>query len=87
MNEQIEEIKKQATIRVPATRTDPHTFMQVPLFNGSIPVFKDEFSLDKFAELIVKACINAGEDAFRNDHSVVPVFPSLKIKEHFGIEK
>ena len=56
MNERIKELEKQAIVRVPATCTDPLTFRQVPLFNGSIQVFKDEFSLEKFAELLVKEC-------------------------------
>ena len=40
----------------------------------------------KFAELIVRECVRVGSVAFCSDHSVVPVFPSEKIKEHFGVE-
>ena len=41
----------------------------------------------KFAELIVRECVRVGDRAFCSDHSVVPVFPAEKIKQHFGVEE
>lgn len=40
----------------------------------------------KFAELIVKECVNFGMVVFLNDHKTVPVFPAKQIKQHFGVK-
>ena len=40
----------------------------------------------KFAELIVKECVTVGQDAFLHG-STVPVFPTIQIKRHFGVEE
>ena len=47
----------------------------------------DEVELEKFAELIVLECIEVGHNAFLNDNSTVPIFPSNQIKQHFGVEE
>lgn len=41
----------------------------------------------KFAELIVRECVDIGRETFINDHSVVPIFPAKQIKQHFGVEE
>jgi hypothetical protein len=50
----------------------------------------NEFDLQfesKFAELIVRECVQVGNQAWLKDNSTVPAFPSNQIKEHFGVEK
>lgn len=54
-------------------------------------VYSDEmktmrFDREKFAELIVKECVEVGAQAFFKDNRIVPVFPANQIKEHFGVE-
>jgi hypothetical protein len=42
-------------------------------------------NVELLAELIVKECVNVGQDAFLHG-STVPVFPTIQIKRHFGVE-
>jgi hypothetical protein len=43
--------------------------------------------VEKFAELLVKECIEVGNRAWLNDNSTFPTFPSEQIKKHFGVEE
>ena len=43
------------------------------------------FDKQKFAELIIQECIRIGSISFQNDNSIVPVFPSKQIKDHFEV--
>jgi hypothetical protein len=43
--------------------------------------------VEKFAELLVKECIEVGNRAWLNDNSTFPTFPSEQIKEHFGVKE
>jgi hypothetical protein len=42
-------------------------------------------NVELLAELIVKECVTVGQDAFLHG-STVPVFPTIQIKRHFGVE-
>ncbi len=42
--------------------------------------------LEKFAELLIRECIDIGNRAFLNDNNTVPVFPGKQIRQHFGVE-
>lgn len=44
------------------------------------------FDKEKFAELIVRECVEVGAQAFLKDNRIVPVFPASQIKQHFGVE-
>lgn len=45
------------------------------------------FDRRKFAELIVRKCVQVGTQAWLDNNSVTPTFPSEQIKKHFGIEE
>jgi len=68
MNERIKELYKQA--QVPHTAIDP---------SNNMPYETTHFSADKFAELIVRECIDT---AFHRGH------PDLEfLLKHFGVEE
>jgi len=47
---------------------------------------RGESELQKFAELIVRQCVEVGNQAWLSDNSTVPTFPGKQIKEYFGVE-
>jgi hypothetical protein len=71
MNEKIKELIKQATV-----------FEYDELFN----LERDRFDKEKFAELIVKECIEVVEKQ-KVKMSYGPTFVIQDIKEHFGVEE
>jgi hypothetical protein len=77
MNERIRELAEQAN------ELDYETFDEYN--HKTVKHYK--FNKEKFAELIVRECVSVGIRAFCSDHSVVPVFPAEKIKQHFGVEE
>ena len=66
MNERIKQLAEQAGLRFTQLMSNP----MVPIVDGK------ETDLEKFAELIVKECID-----------IVPWMYEAKIKEHFGVEE
>ena len=93
MNQRIEELKKQAMIRV-----------NTPTVNSDGKVICDNWeegiSLSKFAELIVKECVRIGQETSKEifkmskkegdifeyeSHGAEQVVDN--IKEHFGVEE
>lgn len=83
MNERIEELKKQAMIRV-----------NNPIVNSDGKVVCDDWeegiSLSKFAELIVRECAEICDQQSRSswnyDRKVQAKLDRDLIKEHFGVE-
>jgi hypothetical protein len=57
-----------------------------PDYNG-LGLELHSLRVEKFAELLVKECIEVGNRAWLNDNSTFPTFPSEQIKEHFGVEE
>ena len=82
MNEQIDKLAEQATTKI-SFRIDPNTYKHIDDPTG--PHVRKEFSKEKFAELIIQECIRIGSISFQNDNSIVPVFPSKQIKDHFEV--
>lgn len=76
MNERIKELAEQAGGRTKSWCAC-HDYPYFQLLDEDI---------SKFAELIVLECIEVGHNAFLNDNSTVPIFPSNQIKQHFGVE-
>ena len=76
MNERIKELAEQAN------ELDYETFDEYN--HKTVQHYK--FNKEKFAELIVKECVTVGQDAFLHG-STVPVFPTIQIKRHFGVEE
>ena len=76
MNERIEQLALQAN------ELDYETFDEYN--HKTVQHYK--FNKEKFAELIVKECVTVGQDAFLHG-STVPVFPTIQIKRHFGVEE
>lgn len=66
-------------IRELATQVDPELAKDT--------IYCTSKDLEKFVELIVQECIEVGHNAFLNDNSTVPIFPSNQIKQHFGVEE
>lgn len=69
MNERIKELTKLANENI-SYRIDPHTFKEIDDPNG--PYTRVEFNKEKFAELIIKECINraAGCSIFVDSNKV-----------------
>jgi hypothetical protein len=80
MNERILELYKQA--HVPNIAIDPSNNMHYQTTS---------FSAEKFAELIVKECVNVVEGgSFLHDQAPTAIFAkecSAAIKRHFGVEE
>ena len=83
MNERIQELAKEATTKI-RFRLDPNTYKHIDDLNSDLE--RVEFDKEKFAELIVRECLDIGYKAYLNDNSTFPVFPREQIKKHFGIE-
>jgi hypothetical protein len=75
MNERIQELAEQTGI------FKPNEFHQ----------HIDALQLEKFAELIVKECIEIvekNESEMHYDNGMYPVYPTVcEIREHFGVEE
>ena len=54
--------------------------------NGSTFHIPGNF-IEQFADLLVQECVRIGQKEFVNDSSKYPVFPSVAIKKHFGVEQ
>ncbi len=80
MNQRIEELKKQAMIRV-----------NTPTVNSDGKVICDNWeegiSLSKFAELVVRECIEVCKSRVGNsDYNTGRMHCASDLKEHFGVE-
>lgn len=81
MNQRIEELKKQAMIRV-----------NTPTVNSDGKVICDNWeegiSLSKFAELVVRECIEVCKSRVGNsDYNTGRMHCASDLKEHFGVEE
>jgi hypothetical protein len=95
MNQRIKELVEQAYEMKPYMVADPETFeiVQKIGYDGQ-PMFHRDFNREKFAELIVKECIEQAEleeDRFTGLDAMdlayaMQNFQNL-LKQHFGIDK
>ena len=82
MNERLKQLAKQASIMVDTT-----------LGQTTMPEYKAQVDLNKFAELIVRECAQAFEAEVDTWKQMDPYQGSIKrqgakaIKEHFGVEE
>ena len=78
MNERIRELAEQAGLLYPQFGPGVDTRHQR----------KKRENIEKFAELIVKECVQVGgpEDSYRDDWFNAKVDSVNKIKKHFGVE-
>ena len=79
MNEQIKELAEQAK------KYALDAMIKITDKEQALKVYSESYDT-KFAELIVKECVTVGQDAFLHG-STVPVFPTIQIKRHFGVEE
>ena len=80
MNERIKELAEQAGLRFTQLMSNP----MVPVVDGK------ETDLEKFAELIVRECIeqaSIGNGHGNNQWDRALTFAAKNIKEHFGVEE
>ena len=81
MNERIQELVEQANEKI-NYRVDPNTFSEIDDPNG--PHIRTQFNKEKFAELIVKECMQVSMKAVGMDAEYEAWY---LIKQHFGIEE
>ena len=74
MNERIRELAKKAGINLTPAQ-----------FSGVLEDEVDEFTLEDFAELIVRECMKAADEGMAQVTMKVE-WPSYHIKKHFGVE-
>jgi len=75
MNERIKELAKDAGIKLTPAQ-----------FSGVLEDEVDEFTLEKFAQLIVKECEQVSlKNSHRNDDMGAII--ARQIKQHFGVEE
>jgi hypothetical protein len=84
MNELIQELAEQAMVSI-SYRLCPNTYREIEDPTG--PLVRQEFSKDKFAELIVRECVTTLErhHPFTKDPEAYLYAISL-IEYHFGVE-
>ena len=75
MNERIRELAKKAGINLTPAQ-----------FSGVLEDEVDEFTLEDFAELIVRECMKAADEGMAQVTMRVE-WPSYHIKKHFGVEE
>jgi len=75
MNERIEQLAKKAGINLTPAQ-----------FSGVREDEVDEFTLEDFAELIVKECMKVADEGMAQVTMKVE-WPSYHIKKHFGVEE
>jgi len=75
MNERIRELAKKAGINLTPAQ-----------FSGVLEDEVDEFTLEDFAELIVRECMKAADEGMAQVTMKVE-WPSYHIKKHFGVEE
>ena len=81
MNERIKELLDQSGIKVKSDLSGFNLPEDINLYHAQ------GFDLEKFAELIVRECVEVGAQAFLKDNRIVPVFPANQIKQHFGVDE
>jgi len=75
MNERIRELAKKAGINLTPAQ-----------FSGVLEDEVDEFTLEDFAELLVKECMKVADEGMAQVTMKVE-WPSYHIKKHFGVEE
>ena len=81
MNERIRQLAEQSMVSI-SYRVCQNTFKEIDDSAG--PFVRKEFSKEKFAELIVRECVDVVSEIPVIDHG--HPHPAWKIKQHFGIE-
>ena len=87
MNERIQELAEQATKKI-SFRLDPNTYKHIDDPEGDLERF--EFDKQKFAELIVRECIQAIQNESKDPMDELEY--GLRVAEgailaHFGVEE
>ena len=83
MNERIRELAEQAYEQKPLMVLNPETFeIEHKIGNGGVAMYNRVFNQEKFAELIVRECIDVVEDAGGIDK----YHYTGAIGKHFGVE-
>jgi hypothetical protein len=83
MNERIHELAEQATVSI-SYRVCQHTFKEIDGPAG--PFVRKEFSKEKFAELIVRECVDLFDDDPQSGTRYSPQACRSMIMEYFGVE-
>ena len=91
MNNRIRELIEQAHERKPVIVLDPETCQPThKIGNGGVPMYHSELNPEKFAELIVRECmdvaVNRNTDNEAGYVSVCREHAAKQIAEHFGVE-
>ena len=84
MNERIRELAEQAYEQKPLMVLNPETFeIEHKIGNGGVAMYNRVFNQEKFAELIVKECIQAVKNVggYNEDYHM------NAIKKYFGVEE
>jgi hypothetical protein len=86
MNERIRELAEQAYEQKPLMVLNPETFeIEHKIGNGGVAMYNRVFNQEKFAELIVRECIDIARE--EEGHSPFEGPVETKIKQHFGVEE
>ena len=84
MNERIRELAEQAYEQKPLMVLNPETFeIEHKIGNGGVAMYHRVFNQEKFAELIVRECIQAVKNVggYNEDYHM------NAIKKYFGVEE
>jgi hypothetical protein len=85
MNERISELFQQAHEQKPVIVMDPVTCQPThKIGNGGVPMHRSELNPEKFAELIVRECLDWCNAHSRDDGTAQKIAES--IKKEFGVE-
>ncbi len=86
MNERIRELAVLAYEQQPLIVANPQTYeAEHKIGNGAIPMYQQVFNQEKFAELIVRECLNICLECI-DDGCVEAQEPMWKIEQHFGVK-
>ena len=93
MNERIRELYEQAHERKPVMVVDPQTGNPIQAGWANKPMYHNEFNPEKFAELIVKECVDLAnkeaehlEDEFERGRADDLRRWARVMNQHFGVE-
>lgn len=87
MNDRIRELALQAYEQQPMMIANPETFeIEHKIGNGGVPMYHRVFNQEKFAQLIVRECLNQCYNRGMNDELYAGQLKAAAfIEEHFGV--
>jgi len=88
MNDRIRQLALQAYEQQPMMIANPETFeIEHKIGNGGVPMYHRVFNQEKFAQLIVRECLNQCYNRGMNDELYAGQLKAAAfIEEHFGVE-